>query len=884
MKKMIKRAVVCLLTAVLLFCAAPQLTKALSLTSYASGAQDWVLSWNSNKCSDMTIDTNVFYGSSNYSVRITNNDYNFAVAEKTYAVKKNTSYKFTTWVKYSDFQADPNAESTSTGARIGGAVYAYSNGCYQDRSWKKFEFDFDSGDSTTYRIGLYNGLYKAQCKGTAYFSGMKLEEVYPWNDTYRYNQTVTTVYSVDKKNVHKDAEYSIKIKNKDYNVSYVTIPFTVEKNTTYKVSAWVKCSGYRLDDGKTKDSGACISIPGNTIDKKYKEASKIAVRYSGKKWKKLEFEFDSGSETEYTIALYNGMWYADAKGTVLFSDIRIEPVYPWDSFYSYHKESSTAKVDKKRVYSDSDYSIKIVNTDYNMSYVEKTFKVKKNTRYRASVMAKCSGYQLDKNFLTDSGAAIGAPKGASGVQKYNSTTWRRIYYEFESGNNTEYTVALYNGLWNSYCKGTAWFSDFRLEEYSAKPTNQWNVLTVVFKNVKAPVEMDGKKFTYTDTLNDDDVKFLTDTLNRLYTSVPLLSGNKWGFNSIDVVSSNAVINELKKYGENGYCLDSDSGCVSRELDRILEEAEKESGKTYNQIIAVAPLSGVAGDWWGLGGGKKYNGISFCQVQHKSGNDFSKWYKNFHEAIFVHEMLHCVNDISDIIDPDRTELLHSNVDVYGEKYYNVVQSGWDNWGAWLSDYMRSATPSGKGIVPESYNVYNSGIWKVIYGSENEKPAKTDIASLTISKPSDCTYTGEAITPEITVTDGKQTLVKGTDYTLTYLNNTEIGLGAIIVEGKGKYTGKCARTFRINPKETTLIVTGSDGKYSLSWESVKGANNYILYCSADGGETFTLLKIVDGEKESVFVDLDSTKSYIFKILCCTEIYPQKFYSGYSNAVKK
>ena len=72
----------------------------------------------------------------------------------------------------------------------------------------------------------------------------------------------------------------------------------------------------------------------------------------------------------------------------------------------------------------------------------------------------------------------------------------------------------------------------------------------------------------------------------------------------------------------------------------------------------------------------------------------------------------------------------------------------------------------------------------------------------------TYTGNAITPDVTVTDGSKTLVKGTDYDVAYEINPNstgtlseskpIGAGTynVIITGKGNYSGEIIKNFVIN----------------------------------------------------------------------------------------
>jgi hypothetical protein len=68
--------------------------------------------------------------------------------------------------------------------------------------------------------------------------------------------------------------------------------------------------------------------------------------------------------------------------------------------------------------------------------------------------------------------------------------------------------------------------------------------------------------------------------------------------------------------------------------------------------------------------------------------------------------------------------------------------------------------------------------------------------------DQTYSGAAITPVLTVTDGEKTLTLDTDYTVEYTNNTNVGTATVTITGKGNYTGEASATFSIVNK--TLAV--------------------------------------------------------------------------------
>lgn len=74
---------------------------------------------------------------------------------------------------------------------------------------------------------------------------------------------------------------------------------------------------------------------------------------------------------------------------------------------------------------------------------------------------------------------------------------------------------------------------------------------------------------------------------------------------------------------------------------------------------------------------------------------------------------------------------------------------------------------------------------------------DGSSFNISSIPDQTYTGSQITPDVTVRFGSTTLIKGTDYDLSYGNNTSAGTGtgSVTITFKGNYSGTAEKTFNI-----------------------------------------------------------------------------------------
>ena len=88
---------------------------------------------------------------------------------------------------------------------------------------------------------------------------------------------------------------------------------------------------------------------------------------------------------------------------------------------------------------------------------------------------------------------------------------------------------------------------------------------------------------------------------------------------------------------------------------------------------------------------------------------------------------------------------------------------------------------------------------------------------VSGLSDKEYNGSEYTPEPVVVndDTHAQLTKGTDYTVSYLNNKNVGTATVTVTGIGSYAGTISRTFKITPKSLTPeMVTLSASSFSFN----------------------------------------------------------------------
>ena len=106
-----------------------------------------------------------------------------------------------------------------------------------------------------------------------------------------------------------------------------------------------------------------------------------------------------------------------------------------------------------------------------------------------------------------------------------------------------------------------------------------------------------------------------------------------------------------------------------------------------------------------------------------------------------------------------------------------------------------------------------------------------------------YTGSPIVPKLTVKDGETALSKDTDYTVEYQNNLNAGTATVTVTGKGNYSDSVSKTFTIEPKSITPVVTVS-GDYTYTGSAITPA--YTVEITKGG------LKIGDDQYTVEFSD--------------------------------
>ena len=98
-------------------------------------------------------------------------------------------------------------------------------------------------------------------------------------------------------------------------------------------------------------------------------------------------------------------------------------------------------------------------------------------------------------------------------------------------------------------------------------------------------------------------------------------------------------------------------------------------------------------------------------------------------------------------------------------------------------------------------------------------KRNIAKAKTNKVKGYTYTGKKLCPKPTVKYGSKTLKRGTDYTLSFKNNLNVGTATIVITGKGNYAGTKKITFKIVKRSLAKAKTSKISTKTYSGKALK-----------------------------------------------------------------
>ena len=161
-------------------------------------------------------------------------------------------------------------------------------------------------------------------------------------------------------------------------------------------------------------------------------------------------------------------------------------------------------------------------------------------------------------------------------------------------------------------------------------------------------------------------------------------------------------------------------------------------------------------------------------------------------------------------------------------------------------------------------------------------KNDFKKATISGISNKSYTGKNITQSITVKYNGKTLKNGTDYTVSYSSNKNIGTATVKIAGKGSYTGTITKTFKINPaKQEIQKLTAKSKAFFVDWAQKGSATGYeIQYATNSKFTSAKKVTITNNKTDKTTVSkLSGKKKYYVRVRSYTTVKGTKYYGAWS-----
>ena len=200
--------------------------------------------------------------------------------------------------------------------------------------------------------------------------------------------------------------------------------------------------------------------------------------------------------------------------------------------------------------------------------------------------------------------------------------------------------------------------------------------------------------------------------------------------------------------------------------------------------------------------------------------------------------------------------------------------------------------GKDYTISYRNNLNVGVTTVIatgmgdytgYTSKNFTITKRALAGGTVSVASSVSFTGSNITPSVTVKVAGRTLTSGTDYTVSYSNNKNVGTSNVYVYGKGNYSGSLSAKFDIVPAKQQIqkLETKYKGFY-IDWAQKGSATGYDVEYSVNANMSGAVSKHLTANKPDTLTvsGLSGDKTYYVRVRSYTNVNGKVYYGAWSD----
>ena len=168
--------------------------------------------------------------------------------------------------------------------------------------------------------------------------------------------------------------------------------------------------------------------------------------------------------------------------------------------------------------------------------------------------------------------------------------------------------------------------------------------------------------------------------------------------------------------------------------------------------------------------------------------------------------------------------------------------------------------------------------------DREAARTDLSTAAVTVEH-AVWTGKPQEPAVTVSLGEAVLKRGTDYTVSYANNENVGTAKVIVAGVGNYKGSTEQVFDILPAAPSNVKAAaltSGRKASIKWKYTGKASGFEI--QAAGKKSFKKIAkkitLKASARKSVVKKLNSGKVWYFRIRSFYRTGGRTYYSSWSD----
>lgn len=328
-------------------------------------------------------------------------------------------------------------------------------------------------------------------------------------------------------------------------------------------------------------------------------------------------------------------------------------------------------------------SYKIENIEYNDAMFYQTVNVTPNTPYKITCKIKTDSV-MNENGTQNGGAHISlGGTTLMSVPITGTNDWQDVTLLFNSQDDTTVNIGFRLGGYETNSKGTAWFSDFKVEAGVASNESTWKFACFIFPKIDVDVMVNGKQEHVNLTMTDTDIQDIRTNMGRFQSSIQSMSQGKMKI-EYDCMIINEPITTLSYDEQFGYYVSATD--VYQVTHEYVEQNE------YDHIYVAIRMADkqkgndtLISDWIGLGGmdyfGIGYSNIRLPDDEQNYAYKFNPRYNTFPEEVFIHEFLHTLERNAKEYGYE-IPALHDN-EKYGYSGENLT--GLKNW---YEDYMNN----------------------------------------------------------------------------------------------------------------------------------------------------------------------------------------------------